>query len=103
MPTHMKAGHCSWDRKRAYRDWRAPRMELSCWSPAGTMSNEQKTKASAKRMNYVSAQLMAGRDKGTHPSYLHRLYAEGLEAFEKKRRQVQAVQLCNHDSSTHGT
>lgn len=60
---------------------------------------EQKTKASAKRMNYVSAQLMAGRDKGTHPSYLHRLYAEGLEAFEKKRRQVGSATL--HDSSSH--
>ena len=50
-------------------------------------------------MNYVSAQLMAGRDKGTHPSYLHRLYAEGLEAFEKKRRQVGSASL--HGSSSH--
>ena len=41
-----------------------------------------------KRMNYVSAQLMKGRDRGVHKNYLHRLYAEGLEDLDKKRRQV---------------
>ena len=39
-------------------------------------------------MNYVSAQLMRARDRGVHASYLHRLYAEGLEELQKKRRQV---------------
>ena len=47
---------------------------------------EQKTVM--KRMNYVSAQLMKGRDRGIHKNYMHRLYAEGLEDLEKKRRQV---------------
>lgn len=41
-----------------------------------------------KRMNYVSAQLMKGRDRGVHKNYMHRLYAEGLEDLEKKQRQV---------------
>ena len=39
-------------------------------------------------MNFVSAQLMRARDRGVHASYLHRLYAEGLEELQKKRRQV---------------
>ena len=44
-------------------------------------------------MNYVSAQLMRARDRGVHASYLHRLYAEGLEELQKKRRQVSADAL----------
>ncbi|CAK0783303.1 hypothetical protein CVIRNUC_006502 [Coccomyxa viridis] len=50
---------------------------------------EQRTRASAKHMNYVSAQLMRARDRGVHASYLHRLYAEGLEELQKKRRQIE--------------
>lgn len=51
---------------------------------------DQKTRQSLKHMNYVSAQLMKARDRGTHATYLHRLYAEGLEELENKRRQVRS-------------
>jgi len=64
--------------------------DVLMWMPVCCRDNEfeEKTRASMKRMNYVSAQLMKGRDRGAHANYLHRLYAEGLEDLEKKRRQV---------------
>lgn len=41
-----------------------------------------------KGMNYVSAELMRARDAAGYSSYCERLYIEGLEELEKKKRLV---------------
>ena len=63
-------------------------MLVLIWSLMRCRDDEFEQKTTMKRMNYVSAQLMKGRGRGTHKNYLHRLYAEGLEDLDKKRRQV---------------
>ncbi|CAL5220772.1 g2838 [Coccomyxa viridis] len=64
--------------------------------------DEREQKTSMKRMNYVSAQLMKGRDRGAHKNYLHRLYAEGLEDLEKKRRQIGEARMREAEAELEG-
>jgi hypothetical protein len=47
-----------------------------------------KMRSARKGMNYVSAELMRARDKAGFSSYGERLYMEGLEDLEKRKRLV---------------
>lgn len=52
-----------------------------------------------KGMNFVSAELMRARDAAGYSSYCERLYAEGLEDLEKRRRRVRSPYSTPHTNN----
>ena len=61
-----------------------------CWA-ARDAEIDLCMQSARKGMNFVSAELMRARDAAGYSSYCERLYAEGLEDLEKRKRRVRGA------------
>ncbi|BDA47284.1 hypothetical protein COCOBI_10-1300 [Coccomyxa sp. Obi] len=77
--------------ERLYRNAREVALKQERRRQARDAEIDMCMQSARKGMNFVSAELMRARDAGGFSSYCERLYAEGLEDLEKRRRRAERV------------